>query len=148
MPTDLTGLIERLEKATGPDREIDRDIGLAIDGWVYLPDDHEVALRFPEYPWLQAHNEIFADSDGALPPAAYTESIDDALALVERKLPGWQWEIGTWSYPEPGRRFSARVARPTDYPDHSLGIDAWHDSGETPAIALCLALLRCLESQK
>jgi hypothetical protein len=61
MPTDLTELIERLEKATGPDRELDA----AIRDALYSPS--------ARVGW---------------PP--YTASLDAALALVEEKLP-CQW---------------------------------------------------------
>lgn len=57
--TKFSTLIERLEKATGPDRELDRGIGEAIDA--KMADSGDVI---------------------GLGYARFTESIDAALALV------------------------------------------------------------------
>lgn len=61
-PGKIEELIGRLERATGPDREID--------------DALRIAFGYPPKPW------------------DYTASIDAALALVERVLPGWFWRAG------------------------------------------------------
>jgi hypothetical protein len=58
----LTTLLERVMRAPGPDRELDYAISRFADG------------------------ELARHSSLHLP---YTASIDAALALVERKLPGW-----------------------------------------------------------
>jgi hypothetical protein len=63
--SDLAELLKRVEAATGPDRELEWDIDEAITGEV--PDFHGCPH--------------------------YTASIDDALALVERKLPDHKWGI-------------------------------------------------------
>ena len=60
-------LIERLEKATGPDREIDTAIEELFD-----PSFRDSTLR-------QA--------------TRYTASLDATVALVEEMLPGWQYGI-------------------------------------------------------
>lgn len=79
--SDLNELFERVKKATGPDRKLD----IAIARQTHHPSmdgcnpDHD--------------NFIMAGSkmDRRIP--AFTASIDAALALVERVLPGWpqQW---------------------------------------------------------
>lgn len=61
--TDLQSLLTRLEEAERPDRGLDG----CLDGLV----DHD--------------NEAW--------PPPYTASLDAALALVERALPGWHWEV-------------------------------------------------------
>lgn len=66
-PVISPDLIERVRNATGPDREIDWDVDEALTGEV--PDFHGCPR--------------------------YTASIDAALALVERVLPGWQIAMGT-----------------------------------------------------
>lgn len=58
--TDIAGLLDRVRAATGPGRDIDWDLDEAMTGEV--PDFHG-CLR-------------------------YTASVDAALALMERKLPG------------------------------------------------------------
>jgi hypothetical protein len=74
--TDLSDLIERVRAATGPDRRLDADIMRAvclsdINDWWY------------ETPWGTL------ESDPTCPPI--TESIDAITALIEAKLPGWQY---------------------------------------------------------
>jgi len=64
MQGDLTALIERVENATGPDRELDAAIRDAL---------YEPVKR------------------GAWTP--FTSSLDAALALVEEKLPGTFWHV-------------------------------------------------------
>lgn len=77
-------LIGRVKAANGPDRELDRAIGLAVGGWWATVDEHGDAImcdgdRYPDHP-------------GSMYPAL-TESVDAALALVERLLPGWRVSI-------------------------------------------------------
>lgn len=92
--SDLMELLERVRKATGPDRELERDIMV----------------------------EAFGDGvRNALPVPTYTASIDAALALVERKLPGWIWmldknESGPFDFvlwAETGLRAKANAMGPT-----------------------------------
>jgi hypothetical protein len=78
----MTALITRLEEAGEGSRELDAAIWRWTDGWRGV--DH---------------------------PPAYTTSIDAALTLAERVLPGWGWVLSTgargghpaWvqAYPEP-----------------------------------------------
>ena len=83
---DLSTLAERLEKATGPDREIDCLIFVATAESPfesYYPDCVLAVLG-----GFRARVEI-----NEIPP--YTASIDAALALVEAMLPpyGWSWRV-------------------------------------------------------
>ena len=73
---DLTALIERLEKADGPSRELDAAVCRYLVG---SPADH----------WYGLHGDFI--TDGLAP--AITASIDAAVALAERVLPGWVHEI-------------------------------------------------------
>jgi len=63
MQGDLSALIERVEKCSGPDRQLDAVIALNIC-------DLELEREISEIPH-------------------FTSSLDAALALVEEKLPGW-----------------------------------------------------------
>ena len=65
--SSLSDLIARLEKATGPDRELDADIALQFD-WTECPGDN----------WIGPQGEI------AVP--AYTSSIDAAMTLVPKGM--------------------------------------------------------------
>jgi hypothetical protein len=87
--SDLMELLERVKAATGPDRELDVMIGAALNF-----DVESMAMPFGDYVGLmgvektaiqaESHQSILRDG---LP--RFTSSIDAALALVERKLPGW-----------------------------------------------------------
>src|SRR5262245_50781771 len=66
----LSELLERVRKAKGPDRELDKAL------WRHLIFDAE--LDKPGHDWMA--------QVGKTTPA-YTASIDSALALVERLLP-------------------------------------------------------------
>lgn len=61
---DLTALLERVRNAVGSSRDLDRAIHVATNPPL------RSGLRFGNVP-------------------AYTASVDDALALAERVLPGW-----------------------------------------------------------
>ena len=77
-------ILERLRGAHGPDRELDADIAAAVgeapsDAWtriIHKPGVYDLDAGC----WIK---------DGVLrKPKPYTASIDAALALVERMLPG------------------------------------------------------------
>lgn len=81
----LEGLLERVESATGPDRELDARIWCAINGYDFVAWDGAGAVyRFRE-PGIR-----HMDAAHVQP---VTRSVDAALALVERVLPGWSWQI-------------------------------------------------------
>lgn len=84
-------LVDRLRAATGPDRELDAEIAKALEGveiqWRqanYTMDLHPVQ-RYP------STNHIGGYGIGPVP--YYTASVDAALSLVERCLPGQQWML-------------------------------------------------------
>lgn len=77
--TDVKGLIERLEKLTGPDRQTDARIAEFV-GWV--PEGVNASL------WNNANPKpSYWYSDGFGLPR-YTASVDAAFAFAERALPG------------------------------------------------------------
>lgn len=73
MSTNLAGLLARVKTATGPDRKLDYAIFTA-----FAPMDV---------------GSYWHPTEGN----QYTASIDAALALVERMLPGHRWGISTHS---------------------------------------------------
>jgi len=78
---DHAALVERLENATGPDRELDRDIGFAVGSWsIRNIDPHGNLIYVP------SDDTYYADHPGSMYPA-FTESVDAALALAEKVLP-------------------------------------------------------------
>ena len=108
-------LIERLEKATGPDREIDTAIEELFD-----PSFRDSTLR-------QA--------------TRYTASLDAAVALVEKMLPGWACGF------DAGSKTSIAFVDPHDFADRFLGA-RYTAQAATPAIALLIALLRALSNRE
>ena len=109
----ITSLIEKLEGAEAGSPELDADVALQV-GWTVHPGDN----------WIGPHAEI------AVPD--YTTSLDAALALAERVLPGWVWNMGNdlpcWVHLWIDDR---------NYDGNPIKGDA-----ATPALALCAAILR------
>jgi hypothetical protein len=98
----ITSLIEKLEGAEVGSRELDCAIWTATGGW-----DHVGR------------------------PPTFSTSLDAALALAERMLPGWDWQIVKGSEEE------AYVAL------QPHGAAFGHEvQAATPALALCAAILR------
>lgn len=99
--SDIDALIERLEKATGPDRE--------IDAMILVVEEPRIFDLLPYWTPEERENIV----------PRYTESIDAAVALVERVLPEKAWAVNG-----NGRAYITEMC-----------------AGATPAIALCVALL-------
>lgn len=117
-------LIERLEAATVGSRELDEAVTL---------------LAFPEMQdWprgLDGDGGWTSPKDGRVYAPPYSRSLDSALALAERVLPGWCWLI---------ERHKDGTG--------SVTLDEWSAyaegssvTGETPALALCCAILKALQ---
>lgn len=87
---DLSELLERVKAATGPDRELDCEIAIAVDGYFTLPprwDGGPIG-----YGYVDADGTLIHPGHGGDQLVKrYTASIDAALALVERCLPEWWW---------------------------------------------------------
>lgn len=124
----ITSLIEKLEGAEVGSRELDADVALQV-GWTVHPGDN----------WIGPHAEI------AVPD--YTTSLDAALALAERVLPGWHIGVQPWFHTDPDRVMSrAYLIRP-DWKRWNPTGDEWCDqhhgkSCHTAALAVVSALLR------
>lgn len=112
-------LLERVEGATGPDRDLDSMIWceVANNTGIVFPDEKPGAPKIADH----------------IKP--YTSSLDAVLALVEEKLPGWRPGI----IREGRAEWSAFIFSPkaTDPKDHFA---------PTPALALLKALLTALEA--
>lgn len=123
MPSDLENLIARVERLEGPSREVDCAIAQCIipDDWRETTDDIGKPMKI---------NRAFYHQN-MLMETRPTASLDAAIALCERVLPGEGIVLETHGKNRAGIGVSGK------YPS----------SGATPAIALCLATLRALAAQ-
>jgi hypothetical protein len=138
-PTDavspvLADLLARVEGAEGADREIDADLEVALyQPKPWRPECHRAPNAGLCTVTVYVDGQSGKRTYGTSAARHLTGSVDEALALVERALPGWRWQIM-----KPGTRFEAFVQQPA----WSLQfIDA---TGATPALALIAAMLRAL----
>lgn len=121
--TDYSDLIERLEKATGPDRQLDAEIMRAVCS--ELSD-----TMVTDTGWC-------VGGDHAAPSKAkdYTGSIDAALTLVPE---------GYWLDIETGTQ---KLAPSFEWPiveigEQHTGLSIWRGQAKTLALGICLAAIR------
>lgn len=131
--TDFAGLLARVREAKGPDRQIDADVFEYVD---------------PDFPSLPATFGTGAYTIVTAP--LYTASIDAALALVERMLPGWFWRTGKMTAPHWDKSqgcyqpYWAHIQR--THADHCDRDDEATGYAQTAPLAILSALLRALSS--
>ncbi len=122
--TDLSGLLERVEAASGPDRELDKAL------WYKLIFD----------PALDKKDDSYLQLVGS-PYPAYTSYIDAALALKDRILPGHAVAVGDMAFEGGARLPWGCVWSPG-------GFIIGQAEAKTPALALLAALLRAVASER
>lgn len=152
----LIALSERIQAATGPDRELDA----AIFG-VFGPIDEKHLQS-----WCKTHRP--ARSRQSYIEAwslEYTGSLDEAIALLNSVLPGWWWKAGTccvsddaciapdYNDPKHGERLAEEFPLPDeryldrDEPPQSLtwgSFDEGFDVDRRPPGNVALALLEAM----
>lgn len=146
--TDLSQLIERIEAADGPDREIDRAIMSAL-GFVYREEQRSIGLTYGKAWDMHLHREwVRGDeivADACVPN--YSKSIDAAMTLVPN---GLEWELFGYDAKRDPRFgcFQARIKllRYEDDPEEP-GPESIANAA-TPALALSAAALRAIQSGK
>lgn len=140
----LMDLADRVEKAQGPDRELDAEIWATAVGRVFDATSRRWLKIKRAWPANNGGKDCFwfetASSMQGTNAILYTASLDAALSLVPE---GWAWavyggareEIVATAYcvPNGGR---------LPWPDWVTDICA-----ATPALALCAAALRALASE-
>jgi len=156
----LRELLARVERATGPDREIDSALselfGLVDEAhcrsWCVMDGRTDITREM----FIRAWSEH------------YTESIDAVVALCKLVLPGWWWKVGTccvsddacvapdYNSPEHGERLKREFQLPTErYPmsgtsgaspttwgPYDEGFDIDRRPPGNVALALCEAILQ------
>jgi hypothetical protein len=135
---DLQELLERVKNATEHNRELDADIATALGFKIEWKMANYIMELRPVIDW---------PPHGREPCPQFTASIDAALALVERKLPGWAYAIiheegrGNVAYVHNNQSaFEGWSTRPN--PNRR-----WHEvRAATPALAILAALLSALST--
>lgn len=127
--TKYADIIERLEKAEDFDRDLDRDIGLALMGWRY-----EEVEGFGQMIYIPDENAYYPDHPGSL-TQSITASVDAAIALVEKTLPDAAILLG-YGQDELTKPW-ARISVPFGSSD-----------GATLPLAILRALFRALEAKE
>lgn len=134
----LQELLERVEAATGPDREIDAAIWLQMvpgatrKQWSYVHARTNRVCSVDET----------RDAGRLIIVPAYTASIDAAVGLVERMLP-----MGTWSLYNSDPKCIPKGGSAYIFAD-SDDEDSFRAAGATPALALIAALLKAMIASK
>lgn len=141
MSEQKESLIERLEKASdGKDADLARCVWEAATGecthretrkWI-IEDGNDYESGFTCI-------KCGAEDYGVPPYAKLLTSLDAALALCERVLPGWRW--GVHCHPSIAGQFRVALTKPS--PLRPIPIIADHCA---PALAFCLAILRARAS--
>lgn len=131
----ITSLIEKLEGAEGPSLVLDGEIWCAVNGYTFVM-------------WDGAGCVYRRASDGGISHEQasrirpFSASLDAALALAERVLPGW--EFGTYiNRPDVnGRRFTKIEAHRWQDVSPEYAFACASSKAATPALAVCAAVLR------
>lgn len=137
---DFKTLITKLERSDSGSRELDAEIDQLVSGWANprtaVHVDTGEAFVLPTVP-------------------AYSTSLDAAVALVNRLLPGWSWRVANcsvsddaWLLPDfncpiHGERLRSELRQDIDWTDIT-DVDL-RPSGR-PALALCISLLVAIEA--
>lgn len=139
-----TDLITKLEEAGEGSRELDCRIHALfdlVDGERWTDGDLAIALE---------------DVDRTVNCPHYTASVDAALALASRVLPGWHVTTSTHrcllcdfdgSRTDLGPA-NATISQQMDDLGNYDGETAAHKHASTPALALCAAILRASEEKQ
>lgn len=153
-------LIERLEAAEGPSRELSDAVLLAC-GWRSTEAEGEKDARL--FCWSDPAGDIYdwwddphARSSGPMQHRPHpTESVDAALSWVPE---GWGWSVGdvhppSEDYDEGGRPWAEIWQR--GFQTRRLHLEGmnwtqgrWLCNAETPSLALCIANARAMEAME
>lgn len=164
----LDSIIERLEKAEGGDREIDALIWCHFAGVKYSGHNEpygggpltQVSFTVPP----KRARMVTGKGHGSNPLYQHAEpvtaSVDAAISLAEKVLPGWAWKVGTccvsddaWVTPDfnspiHGERLRKESPAIKAGSLFDTGIDIDLRPSGRPAIALCIAVLTALKAKQ
>lgn len=145
IPDTLAELERRVREATGGDRELDADLW-----WKFDERASEVATGMPR---PLDHSKPMPRAGVRAMAPAYTTSLDAALALCERVLPGWAWSL-SGPDPETDERLACAALAGAvrmvklDWDEAPVPDRDTHTAyAPTPALALLAAMLAALRGQ-
>lgn len=132
---DLSALIDLLEKATEPSRELDSLIGRSLETAPTEPFKTEAPFdRLAGMYWMLGRKDTSSgptEERWSKNPPLYTFSIDAALTLIPA---GYRWRLGY-------SRNVPHVAELVDYGQHAVG-SFCGECDSNRAIAICIAALK------
>lgn len=139
----MTDLITRLSKLDAPDREVDALIEVAVRrieaAQSGLAEEHWAN-------WQASPDGTVYDPHTRYSSKPFTASVDAAIALAERVLPGWKWRVGrTELFPNGWAYVHKYDPSNCDRTDEAACADG---KAANPATALCIALLRSKEANQ
>ncbi len=131
----MTDLLTRLSKLDAPDREVDAEICIALQyvtakGATDIRRDTDEEFK-DEWLDFEVDGELWSEKTPEL-----TASVDAVIALTERELPGHGWFVRNDT---DGNHAGIFIP---------MSLHVIQGRGATPAIALCIALLRAKEASK
>lgn len=126
---DLVELIAKLKGAEAGSRELDAFIATEFAGFRDVFEDGVLFEGRHGY-------YTFEGDEKNHPLPAFSTSLGAALALVEEKLPGWEWLVRSNAY--------AMIWTPKDWAAET-DRSAECRSAANPALALLIALCRALQ---
>ena len=125
--TDFEGLISRLEAAEVGSRDLDVLVAMTLE-----PETAQ-----PSGGWLWYTTTGYVES---INPRPSTTSLDAALALAERVLPDWKWEL-SWGSDDAWASCAPEFWRPHHGQDAS-DAGGFEVTAKTRPLAICIATLR------
>lgn len=137
MRSEIEALIQRVEAATGPDRELDAQLWLSLTPGATRKTTHVTH-------WLRPYDidETRDETGRLIIVPAYTSSIDAAVALADRTLLSKSWTLGQNVH---HLHWSASINKLDE--EGRPDCMAYSGACRSPALALVAATLRAL-SQK
>lgn len=133
MTKELNELADRLEAATGPDRELDKEMHkLFCEVPELAPKNHSYGWREEKTYWWCDIGEDQRTPRKTITPKRYTSSIDAAMTLVPD---GWETAIYLGGV-------NANVQMETEEMRQKMGFFPIDATAVTPALAICVAALR------
>lgn len=133
----LHSLLERLEKANGPDREIDAEI-LVVLGILVKNEGRGYRRIGPDGTiktgWYVDLLDYWKWPTSVFEVEPLTASLDASVALVEKVLPGWDWQVGTCD----SEQYVGHIVE-----EFGMAALIW-EYGPNPALALLTAMVKAL----